>query len=138
MASINKDTFKGNTVLFKPSKFKTIVIDAVNETDPQQKIISTLENQDLSDCVVKVIYSVCPEQVLSINAGKIKEKLSRTSFCSITPVVVQSPSRTTLPELNATFYKSPLKALDKYLELKPELDKPELMRKAQLLINELN
>ncbi|MEW5822411.1 MAG: hypothetical protein AB1782_19615 [Cyanobacteriota bacterium] len=137
MASFHKDRFKGNTVLFKPSKFKTIVIDAVNDSDPQQKIISTIENHEIEDCVIKIIYSVSPEQVHSINVGKLKEKLTRTSFCSITPVVVQNPSRTNLPELNATFYKSPLKALDKYLELKPDLDKPELMKKAQLLLEEL-
>ena len=138
MASIQKNKFKGNTVLFKPSKFKTIVIDAVNDSDPQQKILSTIENHETDNCVVKVIYSISSEQVHSINAGKIREKLSNTSFCSLTPVVVQRPSRANLPELDATFYKSPLKALDKYLEFRPDLDKLELMRKAQLLLNELD
>ena len=138
MAYIYKDRIKGNTVLFKPSKFKTIVIDAVNEADPQQKILSTIDNHEIDDCIVKIIYSVKPEQVYSVNASQIKKKLTRTQFSSITPVVVQNPSRTVLPELDACLYNSPLKALDKYLELKPELDKPELMRKAQLLIKELN
>jgi len=47
VATVRQDNFKGNTVLLKPSKFKTIVIDAVNETDPQQKILSTIANYDI-------------------------------------------------------------------------------------------
>ncbi|MGD9579832.1 MAG: hypothetical protein AB7V50_00525 [Vampirovibrionia bacterium] len=138
MAYIYKDRIKGNTVLFKPSKFKTIVIDAVNEADPQQKILSTIENHEIDNCIVKIIYSVKPEQVYSVNINQIKKRLSHTQFCSITPVVVQNPSGSNLPELDASLYNSPLRALDKYLELKPELNKSELMRKAQMLIDELN
>ncbi len=138
VVSIRKDNLKSNNVALKPSTFQTIAIDAVNDPDPQQKILSTIETHNTDNCVVKIVYSVRPEQVYSINVGKIKEKLRKTSFCSVTPVVVQSPSRTNLTGLDATFHKSPLKALDKYLDLKPELDKPELMRKAQLLIDELN
>lgn len=137
MVNINKDSFRGNAVLFKPSRFKTVVIDVTNDNDPQHKIISTIENQDLEDCVVKIIYSVKPEQVDFINVGKIREKLTKTSFSSITSVVVQSPSRITTRGLDATLYKSPLKALEKYLDQKPDLDKKELMRKASLLSEEL-
>ena len=138
MVSIRKDNLQSNSAALKPSKFQTIIIDAVNDPDPQHKILSTLDNHNTDNCVVKVVYSVKPEQVYSINVGKIKEKLRKTSFCSVTPVVVQNPSRTNITNIDATYHKSPLKALDKYLDLKPELDKPELMRKAQMLIDELN
>lgn len=138
MASIiQNDRIKTKTV-FPASQFKTIAIDAVNEFDPQQKILDTIESHDIDNCVVKIVYSVRPEQVYSVNVSKIRERLTTTSFCSITPVVVHGPTRTTLPELNATLHDSPLKALDKYLELKPELDKPELMRKAKMLLEELS
>lgn len=138
MASIiQNNKFKTNTV-FPASQFKTIAIDAVNELDPQQKILDTLDSHDIDNCVVKIVYSVRPEQVYSVNISTIRERLTTTSFCSITPVVVQSPTGTTLPELDATLHDSPLKALDKYLELKPELDKPELMKKAKMLLEELS
>lgn len=137
MVSINKDSFRGNAVLLKPSRFRTVAIDVTNDADPQQKIISTIENQDLNDCVVKIIYSVKPEQVDFINTGKIREKLSMTSFCSITSVLVQNPSRAHLTGVDATLYKSPLRALDKFLNQRPDLDKPELLRKARLLTEEL-
>lgn len=137
MVNTKKDSFRGNTISLQPSRFKTIAIDVVNDLDPQQKILSTIENQDIENCVVKIIYSIKPEQLYSINTSKIKEQLSKTSFCSITSVVVQNPSKTNLSEVDAALYKSPLKALEKYLDHKSDLNKPELLKKAQLLIEEL-
>jgi DNA repair protein SbcD/Mre11 len=137
VASTNKDNWKGNAVLLKPSKFRTVVIDAVNDPDPQQKILSTIDTHDLDDCVVKIVYSVKPQNIDSINIDKIKEKLTNTSFYSITPVVVQNSARTSLPEIDATYYNSPLKALEKYLNQRSDLNKQSLLEKAQLLMQEL-
>lgn len=134
---VSTQRFKSNSISSKPSRFKTIAIDAVNDPNPEKKILSILDTQEYNNCVVKVIYSVKPEQLNLVNQEKIKEKLATTSFCSITPVVVQNQSRSLLPELDATLYKSPLKALERYLDLKPGLDKTELLNKAQLLMEEM-
>lgn len=138
MVTIRQDDFKGNTVLLKPSKFKTIIIDAVNETDPQQKILSTIANSDIEGYVVKIVYSISPDQVPIVNITKIKEKLAKTSFYRVTPVVVQCPSKTSFPEIDSKHYNSPLKALEKYLNTKPELDKASLLSKASMLLEEIN
>jgi DNA repair protein SbcD/Mre11 len=137
VSTTKKDSYKSGRVLLEPNRFKTIAIDAVNDPNPEQKILSSLNGQDLTNCVVKVIYSVKPDQLELVNNETIKEKLATTSFCSITPVVVQNPSRTILPELDATYHDAPLKALEKYLDLKPNLNKPALLSKAQLLMEEL-
>ena len=58
MINTKGNSVKGNTALNKPSKFKTIVIDAVNDANPQEKIINTIATHEIEDCVVKVIYSI--------------------------------------------------------------------------------
>lgn len=136
MVNTKKSNFRDNTAQLKPQSFKTIAIDAVNDPDPQQKIMHTIEQHDTDNCVVKVIYSINPENSTLINKEKIREKLSKTTFCSITSVLVQNPSRTNLPEIDATYHKSPLKALGKYLEQRPDLDKESLLTKAKLLLEE--
>lgn len=138
MATVRQDNFKGNTVLLKPSKFKTIVIDAVNETDPQQKILSTIANYDIEGCVVKIIYSISSDQVPIVSIPRIKERLAKTSFSRVTPVVVQNPSKTSLPEIDSKYYNTPLKALEKYLNTRPELDKESLLLKASSLLEGLS
>ena len=137
MASIKKENWRGDQALLKPSKFKTVVIDAVNDPDPQHKILTSIEQQDLEGYVVKIVYSVKPQNVDVINIEKIKEKLHGTSFYSITPVVVQNAARTSLPEVDATYYNTPMQALDKYLNQRSDLNKQSLINKAKLLMEEL-
>ncbi len=137
MVNTQKDSLRGNTVLSQPNRFKTIMVDATGVADPQQKILSTIEQYDIEGCVVKIVYKIKPEQADIINELKIREKLHKTAFRSITPVVVQNPSGTSLPEVDATYYKSPLEALEKYLDQRPELNKQSLLAKADLLLGEL-
>lgn len=137
MVTTRQDSLRGNTALQRPNKFKTIAIDAVNVQNPQQKILAAISQHDVTNCVVKIIYSIKPQDLDSINESVIREKLSQTLFCSITPVVVHNPYRTNLPELDATYFKSPLNALEKYLTQRPDLNSESLLAKAKLLMSEL-
>jgi exonuclease SbcD len=137
VVNTQKDSLRGNTALQEPKRFKTITIEADSVSDPQQKILATIDQHDIEGCVVRIVYCVKPEQLNLINEYRIREKLSKTAFCSITPVVIQKPCKDSLSAIDATYYRSPVKALEKYLDQRPELNKQSLMAKAKLLAEEL-
>ena len=54
----------------------------------------------------------------------------------LTAVVVKDRSPTNFPEIDASYFNSPISALEKYLDKRPELDKGSMLEKARLLLEE--
>ena len=116
---------KGQTTLeFCPlpvRPFLTIKVDLITAEMPQHKLLEAMAQADIQDAVVRLMYSVRPDQIDELDNAALYEALSAAHTYTIHPQIVAQPLRSRLPELTPGDSLDPMAALQSYLKNRPEL-----------------
>ncbi|MGB7083991.1 MAG: exonuclease subunit SbcD [Phormidesmis sp.] len=118
--------------------FKTLQIDLTEKDEPQAALLQALQNQDLSEKVVRLIYKLRADQVEEVDNSVVGEALTAAHSYTIQPQLVSQLSRPRLPELGVDSSLSPMSALEAYLSNREDLNAlaPDILEAAQGLLNQ--
>ncbi|MGB7251422.1 MAG: exonuclease subunit SbcD [Phormidesmis sp.] len=118
--------------------FKTLQIDLTEKDEPQAALLQALQNQDLSEKVVRLIYKLRADQVEEVDNSVVGEALAAAHSYTIQPQLVSQLSRPRLPELGVDSSLSPMSALESYLSNREDLNAlaPDILEAAQGLLNQ--
>ena len=118
--------------------FKTVEVNLTKTEDPQAALLDTLQKQDLSEVVVRLVYKLRADQVEIVNNNIIGEALDSAHSYTIQPQLVSQLSRPRLPELGVDSSLAPMSALQSYLDNREDLSAiaPDILEAAQGLLNE--
>ena len=116
---------RGNTTVeFCPlpvRSFVTATADLTTSDSPQTDLLLALSQHPIQDAVVRVMYSLYPTQVDSIDNAALYEALSTAHTYTIHPQIVTQKSRSRLPELVPGNSLDPIEALQTYLANREDL-----------------
>jgi exonuclease SbcD len=118
-------------------RFIEIDVDADVE-DPTAKILKAIEEHDVRDGVVKLVYHISQERVPLVREDKVREALTPAHLVvSVTRDVVRSTESVRNRLLTESL--DPLQALEMYFDTRDDFRKrkPELLKYARPLIEEL-
>lgn len=101
--------------------FQTLAVDLCEEEDPQAKLLGTIAKTPIADAVVRVIYTLRPEQVDLIQDAVIHEALAIAHTYTIQAEVTTQIARSRLPELGVGSSISPIDALRAYIQNREDL-----------------
>lgn len=101
--------------------FRTIEVDLSEVKDPQAKLVSAIERNEIEDAVVRLIYQLRPEQIDLIDDAELHQALSLAHTYTIQAELVSQLSRPRLPELGVGAEVAPLDALKAYLDNREDL-----------------
>jgi len=101
--------------------FLTLKVDLTNCDQPQEKLLRAIAKQDIHDAVVRLMYSVRPDQVDDLDNPALYEALSAAHTYTIHPQMVSQQSRSRLPELTPGSSLDPMAALQTYLNNREDL-----------------
>ncbi len=118
--------------------FKTLEIDLTKQTDPQTALLSAIQQEEISEKVMRLIYKLRADQVEEVDNSAISEALEAAHSYTIQPQLVSQLSRPRLPELGVDSSLSPLSALQSYLDNREDLSvlAPDILEAAQGLLNQ--
>lgn len=118
--------------------FKTIRIDLMDEADPTAGLIQAIEKVGVEGAIVRLAYTIQAERANALNEEEVKAALTGAFDVVWRPDLIQGTIRARHPELTEALTGDPLKALEKYLTLKPELEpwRERLLVKAEALLAE--
>jgi DNA repair protein SbcD/Mre11 len=102
-------------------RFQTINVDVSQADDPQAIVLETIQQANIQDSVVRLIYQLRPDQLDRIDNPAIHQALSDAHTYTIQPELVSQLVRSRLPELGAGKGSDPMEALKTYLDHQPEL-----------------
>lgn len=115
----------GHTILeFCPvsvRRFQTINVDVSHADDPQAVLMATIQQAEIEDAVVRLIYQIRPDQLDHIDNPAIHQALGNAHTYTIQPELVSQLVRPRLPELGVGKGSDPMEALKTYLNHQPEL-----------------
>jgi exonuclease SbcD len=100
--------------------FRTIKIDVSKSEQPQAEILKAIEQVEIEDVVVRLIYQLSPDRVELINTAAIHQALSTSHHYTIQAELSSQLSKPRLPELGCTV-GNPIDALSTYLDHRPDL-----------------
>ncbi len=100
--------------------FRTVKIDISESAEPQAEIIAAIQNVEITDAVVRLIYQLNPNQVELINTAAIHAVLGSAHHYTIQAELISQLSRPRLPELGCSV-GDPMTALSTYLDNRPDL-----------------
>ncbi|MBE9204477.1 exonuclease subunit SbcD [Synechocystis salina LEGE 06099] len=117
--------------------FKTIKVDVTEAEDPQTELLTAINQTNIDDAVVRLIYQIRSEQLEQIDNRKLQEALKPSHSYTIRPELVSQLARPRLPELGVGSALDPLAALRTYLENKKDIKglMPDLMEAAEHLLS---
>lgn len=117
--------------------FCTIQIDITSEEDPQQTIIDAIEQHEIEDAVVRLIYKLRSEQLELISNLALDKALKTAHSYTIRPELVSQLARPRLPELGIGNTLDPLEALQAYLDNREDLQNiaEDMVETARSLMN---
>ena len=118
--------------------FKTIEVDLTNSEKPQAALLEKLSKFDLSEQIVRLIYKLRADQTEDVDNAVISEALAAAHSFTIQPQLVSQLSRPRLPELGVDSTRSPISALQAYLDNRGDLSAlaPDILEAAQGLLNQ--
>ncbi|MEL6382876.1 MAG: exonuclease subunit SbcD [Cyanobacteria bacterium J06626_18] len=118
--------------------FITVTIDLTTSDSPQADLLAALAQHTIQDAVVRVMYTLYPTQVDTLDNAALYEALTAAHTYTIHPQIVTQKSRSRLPELAAGNSLDPLEALQTYLANREDLADlaNDLMAAAQALLTE--
>jgi DNA repair protein SbcD/Mre11 len=100
--------------------FRTVKIDVSGKEHPQAAIINAINQVEIADAVVRLIYQIDPHQVELISTATIHETLSTAHHYTIQAELISQLSQPRLPELGCSV-GDPMVALSTYLDNRPDL-----------------
>lgn len=101
--------------------FVTIKADLTAAGEPQNKLLRAIAKHSMQDAVVRLMYTLRPDQVDALDNAAIYEALSAAHTYTIHPQMVTQKSRSRLPELVPGSSLDPLDALQTYLANREDL-----------------
>ncbi len=118
--------------------FKTVEVDLTKQTDPQMALLNAIEREEIAEKVIRLLYQLRADQVEDIDSGALAEALAAAHSYTIQPQLVSQLSRPRLPELGVDSARSPLSALQAYLNNREDLSTlaPDILAAAQGLLNQ--
>jgi exonuclease SbcD len=116
--------------------FTTLTVDLTAAAAPQETLLAAIAQHPLQDAVVRVMYSVRPDQIDSLDQAALYEALSAAHTYTIHPQIVTQKVRSRLPELTPSSSLDPLDALQTYLSNRADLAElaADMLTAAQALI----
>lgn len=116
--------------------FLTVTADLTTSETPQSDLCSAIAHHPITDAVVRLMYSIRPDQVEGIDNATIHEALVDAHTYTIHPQIVTQKSRSRLPELETSESLDPVAALQTYLSNREDLAElaDEMIAAAQSLI----
>ena len=116
--------------------FLTVTVDLTAADEPQAKLLRAIAKHDLSDAVVRLLYSLRPDQVDGVDNAAIFAALATAHTYTIHPQIDTQKSRSRLPELAPGNSLDPLEALQTYLNNREDLAElaTDMVAAAQALI----
>lgn len=118
--------------------FKTIKVNGAIAENPQQKILEKIAKTKITDAVIRLIYTIRPDQIDQIDGAALHTALAPAHTYTIHPELVSQLSRPRLPELKAGGSVDPLAALQTYLSNRDDLSDiaAAMLEAAQALMTE--
>ena len=118
--------------------FTTIEMDLTASETPQATLLERLAQRDLSEQIVRLIYQIRADQTEEIDNAAMSEALAAAHSFTIQPQLVSQLSRPRLPELGVDSGRSPISALQAYLDNREDLSAlaPDILEAAQGLLNQ--
>lgn len=101
--------------------FLTVTADLTNSSSPQAELIAAISQQPIQNAVVRLLYSVRPDQVDCLDNAAIYGTLAAAHNYTIHPQIVTQKSRSRLPELEPSNKLDPIEALHTYLNNREDL-----------------
>lgn len=101
--------------------FLTIKQDLTQVEQPQEKLLAAIAKHDIQAAVVRLMYSVRPDQIDELDNTALYEALSAAHTYTIHPQIVSQQSRSRLPELTPSSSLDPIAALQSYLNNREDL-----------------
>lgn len=116
--------------------FITITVDLTTTATPQAELLTAVAQHSIDDAVVRVLYSLRPDQVERLDTAALYDALSAAHTYTIHPQIVTPKVRSRLPELTTGVGLDPMGALQAYLANREDLDAvaEDLMAAAQALM----
>ncbi|MDB9527808.1 exonuclease subunit SbcD [Oscillatoria sp. CS-180] len=116
--------------------FLTVTIDLTGSDSPQMDICRAIAQQPIQDAVVRLMYSVRPDQIDNLDNTALYDALSDAHTYTIHPQIVTQKSRSRLPELATGNTLAPIDALQTYLNNREDLTElaDEMLAAAQALL----
>jgi len=111
-------------------KFLTIRVDA-DVSNPTEEILDAIQNHEIKDAVVRLIYEISEHRVHQINEKKIMDALNAAHY--VAPIVRQITQREfRIRQSQLTEELGPMQALKMYLETQDNIgkDRSEKLRQA--------
>jgi len=132
----NKTAFEFCPLPVRP--FLTITADLTAADDPQAILLAAIAKHPIQDAVVRVLYSLRPDQVDSLDNAVIYEALAIAHTYTLHPQIVTQRVRSRLPELTPNNSLAPMDALHTYLANREDLAEiaEEMIAAAQALIED--
>lgn len=135
-ATVAKDNTHVSFCPLQTRSFLTITADLTTSETPQADMCKAIARHPIQDAVVRLLYSVRPDQVESLDNATLHEALTAAHTYTIHPQIVTQKSRSRLPELSTSESLDPVAALQTYLSNREDLAElaNEMMAAAQSLI----
>ncbi|QSZ26379.1 exonuclease SbcCD subunit D [Aceticella autotrophica] len=134
---IDRDNVSHKFINLHARPFKTIKIEVEGE-DPTQKIIDRIKHIELDDSIVRLILKITKDADRKIRYREINKLMIEKCyyFVGINKDIDSDKSALRNPEV--TEQLNPIDALEKYfLSIELDVDKSELIKRANILFNEL-
>jgi len=121
-----------------PRPFVTIDLNLSQASDPTKAILDAISRSLIPGCVLRIRYKIKQEQLAILDEKAIRQAASTALTMRLLPPEIEmSQNRTRMPQLNESIAATPMAALDTYLsEVAPER-KPNLLARAQTIMEEL-
>lgn len=101
--------------------FITIKADLTHTSEPQAALLNAIAKHPIEAAVVRVLYSLRPDQVDQLSNAAIYEALTPAHTYTIHPQIVTQQVRSRLPELVPSNRLDPIDALQLYLANREDL-----------------
>lgn len=101
--------------------FKTIEVDLTEAEDPQEALLSAIAQTEITDAVVRCLYTLRPDQVEGLDASALEAALAPAHTYTLQAALKTPASRSRLPELGTDSSLDPLVALEAYLANRTDL-----------------
>jgi exonuclease SbcD len=101
--------------------FVTVKTDLTAAEEPQEMLLRAIAKHPIQDAVVRLMYTLRPDQVDELDNAAIYEALAAAHTYTIHPQIVTQKSRSRLPELVPGSSLDPMAALHTYLANREDL-----------------
>jgi len=118
--------------------FMTVTADLTAVEEPQAALLKAIAQHPIQDTVVRLMYSLRPDQVDDLDNAAIYKALAAAHTYTIHPQIATQKSRSRLPELTPGSSLDPMDALHTYLANREDLTElaEDMIAAAQALIDD--